>query len=350
MEIQIGKTISELRRKKGLTQEQLANAVGVSTPAVSKWETSTSYPDIALLAPIARTLGTNVDTLLNFNPKLTDEQAAALVSEVVSVSTNEGANVALERMKEILHTYPENPALQFHMASVLCGFNVKSEPEKAANRQLAKKLFESVIESGDAQLFSSAVFLLAGLCLEDNELDLAEQLLARIPDPLPDTQLLKASIYEKRGDLKQAKQIVQACLYLAFQRAEMCLGRLVKKEFSPDTATALLICEIHKELAAIMHYPYAMSDQLFANVYLRDNHSDLAADHLLKLASSLSREVKPWGNTLFSELDMNTETMDAMLQHIRKTTCDNLLTNDIYKPLQHNIKFLEAVKTLQRQK
>ena len=68
MEIQIGKTISELRRYKGLTQEQLANAVGVSAPAVSKWETSTSYPDIALLAPIARALDTNVDTLLNFNP------------------------------------------------------------------------------------------------------------------------------------------------------------------------------------------------------------------------------------------------------------------------------------------
>ena len=119
MEIQIGKTISELRRYKGLTQEQLANAVGVSAPAVSKWETSTSYPDIALLAPIARALSTNVDTLLNFNPKLTDEQAADLVSEVVSVSTNEGANAALERMKEILHTYPENPALQFYMASVV---------------------------------------------------------------------------------------------------------------------------------------------------------------------------------------------------------------------------------------
>lgn len=47
---------------------------------------------------------------------------------------------------------------------------------------------------------------------------------------------------------------------------------------------------------------------------------------------------------------MNTETMDDMLQHIRKTTRDNLLTNDIYKPLQHNIIFLEAVKTLQSHK
>ncbi len=349
MEIYIGKTISELRRKKGFTQEQLANAVGVSTPAVSKWETNTSYPDITLLAPIARALGTNVDTLLNFCPKLTDEQATAFVAEVVSLSSKDGGKTALKRIQEILHSYPENPSLQFHMASVLCGFKMESETEKEANRQLAKKLFESVVESGDAQFFASAAFLLAGLCLEDNELDRAEKLLERFPDPLPDTQLMKASLYEMRGDLEQAKLIIQACLYLAFQKAEMCLNRLIKKEYSPDTSEALHICEIHKQLATLMDYPYALSDKLFASVYLRDNQTDLAADHLLRLASTLSKNVKPFGHTLYSELDMNAETMYAMLQHIRKITCDSLLTDDVYKPLQENAKFQEAVKTLQSQ-
>lgn len=50
----IGKKIYELRKQNGMTREQLAKAVGVSTPAVSKWETGTSMPDILLLAPIAR--------------------------------------------------------------------------------------------------------------------------------------------------------------------------------------------------------------------------------------------------------------------------------------------------------
>lgn len=349
MEINIGKTISELRKSKGLTQEQLANAVGVSTPAVSKWETNTSCPDITLLAPIARALGTNVDTLLSFSPKLTDEQAATFTAEVASISLDKSGHAAFKRIQEIIFTYPENPALQFHMASVLCGLKMDSETEKLESRYLAKKLLETAIESSDAKYFASASFLLAGLCMEDDELDRVDKLLEQIPDSLPDTQLMKASLYEKRGDLKQAKQIIQTCLYLAFQKAEMCLGRLSKKEYSPDTAAALCICETHKELASLMDYPYAMSDQLFASVYLRDNQSDLAADHVLKIAASLTGQVKPCGQMLFSELDMDEKTMNTMLQFIRKTTLDNLLTNDVYKKMRDNTKFQEAINLLQKE-
>ena len=50
----IGAQIAALRRTKGLTQEQLAEMLGVSAPAVSKWETDSSYPDITLLCPLAR--------------------------------------------------------------------------------------------------------------------------------------------------------------------------------------------------------------------------------------------------------------------------------------------------------
>ena len=49
MEMPTGKTIQTLRRQKGLTQEQLAEAVGVTAAAVSKWETANAYPDILLL-------------------------------------------------------------------------------------------------------------------------------------------------------------------------------------------------------------------------------------------------------------------------------------------------------------
>ena len=48
MELKIGSKIAELRKAKGMTQEQLALALGISAPAVSKWETDNSYPDITL--------------------------------------------------------------------------------------------------------------------------------------------------------------------------------------------------------------------------------------------------------------------------------------------------------------
>ena len=79
--MQIGKTIRKYRKEKGLTQEEMANRLGVTTPAVNKWENENSYPDIALLAPIARLLGISLDTLLSFQEDLTGEEITAIVLE-----------------------------------------------------------------------------------------------------------------------------------------------------------------------------------------------------------------------------------------------------------------------------
>ena len=76
MELNMGNRIAELRKAKGMTQEQLAAALGISAPAVSKWETGSSYPDITLLCPLARVLGTDVDTLLAYEEELSQEKAA----------------------------------------------------------------------------------------------------------------------------------------------------------------------------------------------------------------------------------------------------------------------------------
>ena len=57
MELKIGKRIQDLRKQKGLTQEQVAAALNISAAAVSKWETDTTYPDITILNPLARLLG-----------------------------------------------------------------------------------------------------------------------------------------------------------------------------------------------------------------------------------------------------------------------------------------------------
>ena len=82
MEMKIGQKILQLRKEKGLTQEQLADELGVSAAAVSKWETDNSYPDITLLCPLARALGTNVDTLLQFEQTLSDDEVINMVTSL----------------------------------------------------------------------------------------------------------------------------------------------------------------------------------------------------------------------------------------------------------------------------
>jgi len=60
--------INSLRKKRNITQEKLAEHLGVSVQAVSKWETKNSYPDITLLPDIAEYFEVSIDTLLGLHP------------------------------------------------------------------------------------------------------------------------------------------------------------------------------------------------------------------------------------------------------------------------------------------
>lgn len=67
MNDQLGINIKALRKRKHLTQEQFAERIGVSSQAVSKWETGVCYPDISLLPIIAQFFDITIDELLGFD-------------------------------------------------------------------------------------------------------------------------------------------------------------------------------------------------------------------------------------------------------------------------------------------
>ena len=80
--MQIGSVIRKYRKECGLTQEEMAKRLGVTTPAVNKWENGNTNPDIELLAPIARLLHISLDTLLSFQEKLTDMEIETLIRQM----------------------------------------------------------------------------------------------------------------------------------------------------------------------------------------------------------------------------------------------------------------------------
>lgn len=65
MDMTLGKRIAQLRRQKGIKQEELASYLGISAQAVSKWENDQTCPDVMSLPKIAKILDTTVDYLLS---------------------------------------------------------------------------------------------------------------------------------------------------------------------------------------------------------------------------------------------------------------------------------------------
>ena len=73
----IGKFIREIRNEKKMTQQELAEKIGVTDRAISKWENGRGAPDIALLIPLSKELGINVLELLN-GEKIEDQNNAVI--------------------------------------------------------------------------------------------------------------------------------------------------------------------------------------------------------------------------------------------------------------------------------
>lgn len=73
-EIKIGENLIWLRHEKRITQEQLADFIGVTKASVSKWENGLSYPDIETLPRLATFFDVSLDDLMGYEPDLDEEQ------------------------------------------------------------------------------------------------------------------------------------------------------------------------------------------------------------------------------------------------------------------------------------
>ena len=89
-----GQLITELRKEKGLTQKQLADALNVTDKAVSKWERGLSFPDISMLEPISELLGVSIMEILagerqSGEETMSREEAQDLINASVELSEEE---------------------------------------------------------------------------------------------------------------------------------------------------------------------------------------------------------------------------------------------------------------------
>jgi len=84
-----GQRLKKYRKLKNLTQTELAEAIGVSTQAISKWETDTGMPDISQIVPLSRELSISSDILLGIVNDETDSEFENLYKECM-----EAENVA----------------------------------------------------------------------------------------------------------------------------------------------------------------------------------------------------------------------------------------------------------------
>ena len=107
MKIEIGDRIKQLRREKGITQEQLAKALNVTSAAVSKWERGETYPDITALQPLAFYFDTSLDSLMGYDKEKINEEIGRVLAEHRELA-RKSWHEAQQFMKKAYRDYPND--------------------------------------------------------------------------------------------------------------------------------------------------------------------------------------------------------------------------------------------------
>ena len=118
MKLSIGENIRRYRQEKGMTQEALAEAIGVSFQAVSRWETGCAYPDIEMIPRIARFFSVSADTLLGIDAASAEERKNEYRLAIRRLREEGKMEKALALSKEALREFPHD----WYLLADFCDF------------------------------------------------------------------------------------------------------------------------------------------------------------------------------------------------------------------------------------
>lgn len=123
MKLNIGESIRELRRIHGRTQESLANTLGVTAQAVSRWESGATYPDMELIPSIANFFGISIDRLFGYSGEREVKITAVLekIDQLNDESWRDDTNLdeCIAILRRALDEFPGNERIMYRLAMIL---------------------------------------------------------------------------------------------------------------------------------------------------------------------------------------------------------------------------------------
>ena len=88
MQLNLGTKIRELRRRDGRTQDNLAETLGVTAQAVSRWESGGSYPDMEIIPAIANYFHISIDELFGYHDER-EEKIKSILENATKILTKQ---------------------------------------------------------------------------------------------------------------------------------------------------------------------------------------------------------------------------------------------------------------------
>lgn len=201
--LRLSENILSLRRKKGITQDELAIFLNVTKASVSKWETKQSYPDILLLPQIATYFNISIDELIGYEPQLSKEQIKQYYLTLTEEFATQPFEAAMEQSQKLVKEYYACYELLLQMVKLWIN-HVMLTQDTNRQTEILNQAVELCNHIGDnspnVELCNQALLFKAFINLQ---LGKAKEVI-EILEPLADSKHL---MYQKEDLLIQAYQL-----------------------------------------------------------------------------------------------------------------------------------------------
>lgn len=201
----LGNKIRELRRKKNLTQEQLASALNISPQAVSKWEMGGGYPDMALIPVLANFFDVSLDTLFDFDITKKQEKIDDILAEAGRYFWGD-----LEKAEEIyrrgIEEFPSSDRIKAKLLS-LYECHMRSFDRMELADRASEIAYKLIAESSDVFAVCSAKDSLASIRLMQGRYDDAKEVIGSLPYMYPSSlnDRMRCTAYHLKGEDRLAE-------------------------------------------------------------------------------------------------------------------------------------------------
>ena len=173
MTIKLGKKIRELRKEKNISQEVLAQYLGVSSQAVSKWENETAMPDVTMIPAIASFFDVSTDDLFDYNRLEAEHKVSEICEKAFEYRFSDPAK-SETILREGLKQYPGNDII---LNNILCVLDPAERSEEIIT--ICKTLIEG---TRDDAVKYDALRILADTYHQTGQQALVEPALEQIPE------------------------------------------------------------------------------------------------------------------------------------------------------------------------
>lgn len=347
----MNEVIRQKRKELDYTQEQVANQLGVSIPAVSKWESGATYPDVELLSTLARVLKIDVNTLLCFKMELSEIEIGHLVTEVSEIAMSEGIESAFLLAEQKMHEYPTDVKLIYTLALTLQGTMMMTKVTDSVKKKYNLKIqqmYEQVGNSGNSKYADQSNYMLASRAIREKKYDHAQELIDRLPEySVFDKKLMQANLWMETGKEKEAEKVYASKTISGLNQIQISLVRLIEiATKNGDTENASQLVECGQALTkAFGMWEYNIYVFAFEKVMAEEN----VMDTIRILEQMLNAMLTPWdisncpiykhmGNDKH-EMNLGGKMLTTILNELEKSEkYDFLRKEDAFHQLIHKYK------------